>query len=286
MDNNLIIANRVQNLRKNIGLTQIELAEKAGVSIGSIQRIESGKSSTIDLLGLVAKALSVTIDYLLQNCIVIAVTNTKGGSGKSTIASHLARVLYDMTSKKILVYDTDVQKSIYKPYQQSDVENIPVDCIAFDHTKRFVSKDSMIRTDVDQFKYKYEIIIIDSPGNFDSFSFISEIISSSDFAIVPFQLSRMGIEGTEFIDRLLEETNESRAKQGKPVTRAFAVATMVNRVTHEFKMLQEIEFDAMEILSSSISNSVEYTRTDTLDTKSDIKEFRKFVKEFITKANI
>ncbi|WP_032800561.1 helix-turn-helix domain-containing protein, partial [Streptococcus sobrinus] len=55
MENKTLVA----NLRKQKGWTQERLAEKAGLSVRTIQRIERGDDSSLETLGLVANALDV-----------------------------------------------------------------------------------------------------------------------------------------------------------------------------------------------------------------------------------
>ncbi|MFC2401231.1 MAG: helix-turn-helix domain-containing protein [Streptococcus sobrinus] len=62
MENKTLVA----NLRKQKGWTQERLAEKAGLSVRTIQRIERGDDSSLETLGLVANALDVSIKELFQ----------------------------------------------------------------------------------------------------------------------------------------------------------------------------------------------------------------------------
>ncbi|WP_255264790.1 helix-turn-helix domain-containing protein [Streptococcus sobrinus] len=55
MENKTLVA----NLRKQKGWTQERLAEKAGLSVRTIQRIERGDDSSLETLGPVANALSL-----------------------------------------------------------------------------------------------------------------------------------------------------------------------------------------------------------------------------------
>lgn len=58
---------RVKELRKRLGLTQIDLAEKAGVRQATISELESGAAnSTLVIVEKVAIALEVTIADLFE----------------------------------------------------------------------------------------------------------------------------------------------------------------------------------------------------------------------------
>lgn len=57
---------KLSRLRKERGLTQIELAEKAGVGIAQMRRYERGNSSpTLEVIKNIAKTLAVSADELI-----------------------------------------------------------------------------------------------------------------------------------------------------------------------------------------------------------------------------
>ena len=53
-------------IRKRAGLTQRELADKANVSLPSINRLEAGMMVSVPVLHKVADALGTTMDELLR----------------------------------------------------------------------------------------------------------------------------------------------------------------------------------------------------------------------------
>jgi len=56
---------RIKNLRKEQGLTQFQLAEKAGLEQQNLSRIERGKNSTgQDILSTIATALGKRLDFI------------------------------------------------------------------------------------------------------------------------------------------------------------------------------------------------------------------------------
>lgn len=61
------IGERIRQLRKQQGVSQVELAEKAGLSQPHIVRIEQGRYSVgLDILQAIAKALGCTVDMVEQ----------------------------------------------------------------------------------------------------------------------------------------------------------------------------------------------------------------------------
>ena len=62
------IGRRIAELRKELGLTQAELAEHCGMAPGNIARIETGRYSTgIDILSRIAQELGKKIDFMDNN---------------------------------------------------------------------------------------------------------------------------------------------------------------------------------------------------------------------------
>jgi len=62
------LAQNIKRLRKQLKLSQEELAKKAGITYSTLIKIESGKNDnpTIKTLLKIAKALNVKIDDLLK----------------------------------------------------------------------------------------------------------------------------------------------------------------------------------------------------------------------------
>jgi transcriptional regulator with XRE-family HTH domain len=59
------IGKRVHNARRDLGLTQKELADQAGTSLAVISRLEVGHQSvSAERLAAIARVLQVSLDYL------------------------------------------------------------------------------------------------------------------------------------------------------------------------------------------------------------------------------
>ncbi len=62
-----LVRERIRSLRQEKGLTQEALCERAGISVDSVNRIESGsRVPTLDTLARIARALGVSPGDLLQ----------------------------------------------------------------------------------------------------------------------------------------------------------------------------------------------------------------------------
>ena len=61
------IGNRIQQERQKMGLTQEQLAEKAGISQNFISLIENGRNMSLAVIIKLAGIFGVTVDYLLSD---------------------------------------------------------------------------------------------------------------------------------------------------------------------------------------------------------------------------
>lgn len=58
---------KLKNAREKSGLTQVQVAEKAGISVVSYQRIEYGtQRPTVDTAILIAEAVNSTVEKLFK----------------------------------------------------------------------------------------------------------------------------------------------------------------------------------------------------------------------------
>ena len=65
MTTNKYIGRRIKEIRKEKGLTQIELSELSGLTQSVISRIEVGETTTtIEVIGVIAEALGCKLDFV------------------------------------------------------------------------------------------------------------------------------------------------------------------------------------------------------------------------------
>lgn len=64
-----LLGSNIQKRRKAVGISQDELAEKAGISINFLSKLERNKSTRVssDTLYLIAKALNSSMESLVNN---------------------------------------------------------------------------------------------------------------------------------------------------------------------------------------------------------------------------
>ena len=92
MINYISIGNRVQKIRRNLGMTQEVLAEQINVTPTHISRIETGTSSpSLQTLVDICNVLGITIDELMQDSL----------SGRPNVDRRLEDLLSDCSKAEL-----------------------------------------------------------------------------------------------------------------------------------------------------------------------------------------
>ncbi len=165
---------------------------------------------------------------------VIAVSNNKGGSGKTTVTGNLAFTLMQ-NQKKVLLIDADMQINLTRSYDlKKDINNSLYDALIKErplqhyiiNTKYqnidFIISDHMLSSiDMELFTKKmretlfqrilrstieseeYDYILIDTSPFLGLLNY--NILVASDYVLVPVELSAFGIEGLEPLTNFFEE---------------------------------------------------------------------------------
>ena len=176
---------------------------------------------------------------------VIAFSNQKGGSGKSTLSANLA-VLWSNSGYKVAVIDADAQKSLTywleerKKYYGDD--DIGINFYNFDIRN--------LAEEIKKIKRKYDFIIIDSPPSI-TFETL-QIIKASNSVFVPVQPSPLDLMAT------LPFLQIAREERKKPLI-------ILNRVMPRAKlteaMILRLRYSGAKIARSRISSKVIFAET-------------------------
>jgi chromosome partitioning protein len=126
---------------------------------------------------------------------VISVLNPKGGCGKTTLSTHLARALYDRGHTALLV-DSDPQGSA-RDWHAANESN-PVPLVALDRPNNIRTLASLAAS--------YQFVIIDGAAKLEDM--IAAAIRVSDFVLIPVQPSPFDIWGTSDLVDLIKARRE------------------------------------------------------------------------------
>ena len=176
---------------------------------------------------------------------ILAFTNQKGGTGKTTLSANLA-VLWSNSQYKVAVIDGDNQKSLSnwievrkKYYGEKD--------IGFDvHSYNSHSFDE----DIKNIKRKYNFIIVDSPPSI-SYDTI-QIIKNANRVFVPVQPSPIDLIATI---PFLNLTKQERKKAIVVLNR------VMPRVRLTEAMILRLRYAGAKIARSRISSKTIYAET-------------------------
>ena len=176
---------------------------------------------------------------------VVAFSNQKGGSGKSTLSANIA-VLWSNSGYKVAVIDADPQKSL--TYWLSEREtyygekDIGIDTYNFE--VRNLSEE------IKKIKRKYDFIIIDSPPAI-TFETI-QIIKASNGIFVPVQPSPLDLMATlPFLQIVKEERKKPLIILNRVMPRAKLTEAMILR----------LRYSGAKIARSRISSKVLFAET-------------------------
>lgn len=205
---------------------------------------------------------------------VIAVLNQKGGSGKTTIATHLARGL-QLQGHSVLLVDSDQQGSA-RDWRAVDEDN-PVPVIGLDRP----TLDKDLKNVSDK-----EFVVID--GSPQATNLALSAIKAADFVLIPVQPSPYDVWATSDLVDLVQqriEMTDGRLKAAFVVSRAIQNTNIGKEVAAVLQDYNLPVLDARIVQRVSYPNSASVGKTvfETESAKSNaVTEITQLVNEVKT----
>ena len=132
---------------------------------------------------------------------VITISQQKGGSGKTTIAVHLALAFIKYHNLKVAVIDTDPQGSLGKWYMIRTEKKISNDNLTFKTASLWGAQ-----YESKSLKKDHDIVIIDTPPKIESDARPS--IESADLVLIPIAASHVDFWATGAIVEIAKKANK------------------------------------------------------------------------------
>lgn len=208
---------------------------------------------------------------------IIAILNTKGGAGKSTVSSNLARSLQIM-GNNVLIADSDPQGTL-RDWRQADYKDIQPSVVGVDRPT--------LHTDLPKISASFDFVIIDGAAKLQEM--VASSLKAAHFVLIPVQPSAADIWGCRDLINLVkarQEVTDGHPKASFLINRQIKNSNLAKDIT---EVLDEI---GLPVFKSRTSQLVIYAEalsagTTVLDAEptgvasKEIKNISKELMEFI-----
>jgi len=176
---------------------------------------------------------------------IISVLNPKGGCGKTTISTNLARALHDR-GHSVLIVDSDPQGSA-RDWHASNEDN-PIELVALDRPNNVKTLTSMAAN--------YDYIVIDGAAKLEDM--IAAAIKVSDFVLIPVQPSPYDIWAASDLVDFIKARQE--VTDGSPLA-SFVVSRMVEGTRLGSDVRSALDEYGLSVCDTQITQRQVYPQT-------------------------
>lgn len=176
---------------------------------------------------------------------IISVLNPKGGCGKTTISTNLARALHDR-GQSVLIVDSDPQGSA-RDWHAAHDDN-PIELVALDRPNNVKTLRSMAAN--------YDYVVIDGAAKLEDM--IAAAIKVSDFILIPVQPSPYDIWAASDLVDFIKARQE--VTDGLPLA-GFVVSRAVEGTRLGGDVRAALDEYALPVFDTTISQRQVYPQT-------------------------
>ncbi|HXI14665.1 MAG TPA: ParA family partition ATPase [Thermoanaerobaculia bacterium] len=176
---------------------------------------------------------------------VISILNPKGGCGKTTLSTNLARSLHER-GHKVLLVDSDPQGSARDWHAASEANPLPL--VALDRANNIKTLSTMADS--------YDFIVLDGAAKLEDI--IAAAIKVSDFILIPVQPSPYDIWAASDLVELIKARQE--VTDGKPQA-AFVITRRIEGTKLGGDVRKALDEYELPVLSEAVTQRQIYPQT-------------------------
>jgi chromosome partitioning protein len=184
----------------------------------------------------------------------IAVTNLKGGVGKTTITTNLA-VSFVHRGKKVCIVDSDLGQKSSMEWAGNRSESMP-------HIPVYGSMAKQLNKEVAKLNEENDIVFIDGTPQLSELA--ERTVLASDILIIPISPSIYDLRAFESFFERVEQINQVREEQGLKMVKTYVV---VNRIAEKTNLgreiLEALKDYAVTVFDTKLANRIAYAETAT-----------------------
>lgn len=185
---------------------------------------------------------------------IIAVTNLKGGVGKTTVSINLA-VAFALRGKSVCLVDMDEGQRSASMWagNRAEANKEP-------HIEVVIKTDKQLFKDVAEYKKRFDIVLIDGVPTLEDVQ--GRIIWASDILIVPLSPSELDYRSFEEFLETYEKFKSSREIEGRKVE-AYALMNRVVKAANMSKVIEKAlgHYDTIPTLKTKLGQRTAYIET-------------------------
>lgn len=185
---------------------------------------------------------------------IIAITNLKGGVGKTTVSTNLGVALAHLAYDVCIVDTDEQQQSAMEWASCREGDKKPITVVGL--------KEKQLETGIFQLSEKYDIVIIDGSPQLDRLANV--VLAVSDIVIIPITPSIYDYRGFELFFKRFTDIQQIAAMKGKKME----AYVLLNAIKANSRVLKDIEEGVKEFdikrLNTMISDRVAYVDTATI----------------------
>lgn len=184
----------------------------------------------------------------------IAITNLKGGVGKTTITTNLA-VSFAHRGKRVCIVDSDLGQKSSMEWAGNRSESMP-------HIPVYGAMAKQLNKEVAKLNEENDIVFIDGTPQLSELA--ERTVLASDILIIPISPSIYDLRAFESFFEKVEQINQVREEQGLKMVKTYVI---VNRIAEKTNLgreiLEALKDYAVTVFNTKLANRIAYAETAT-----------------------